>query len=94
MLLIPGGEEIHVAEYAALPVLDATGKVHGILPKVQDLCKYSKEDLEILLNDLRQSVQKRIEVTSKMGRDLAHGQRQGAEQSLIKSIEKFIEKNK
>ncbi len=74
----------------ALPSLDATGKVHGTLPRVQDLGKYSKEELQILLKELRQSVQKRIEVTSKMGRDRGHGQRQGAEQDLIKSLEKHL----
>ena len=41
----------------ALPSLDATGKVHGTLPKVEDLGKYSKEELRILLKELRQSVQ-------------------------------------
>ncbi|SFC85377.1 hypothetical protein SAMN05421747_1392 [Parapedobacter composti] len=74
----------------ALPSLDATGKVHGTLPRVQDLGKYSKEELQIPLKELRQSVQKRIEVTSKMGRDRGHGQRQGAEQDLIKSLEKHL----
>jgi RHS repeat-associated protein len=50
----------------ALPTLDATGKVHGTLPKIKDLDKYSKDELKILLKELKQSVQKRIEVTSKM----------------------------
>ncbi|RNA62004.1 RHS repeat-associated core domain-containing protein [Chryseobacterium nematophagum] len=75
-----------------LPALDATGKVHGDLPKVKDLVNYSKEDLKILLKELKQGVQKRIEVTSKLGRDRPHGQRQGAEQDLIKSIEKHLGK--
>jgi hypothetical protein len=74
----------------ALPVLDATGKVHGILPKVADFGQYSKEELEILLKELKESVQKRIEVTSVIGRDRAHGQRQGAEQDLIKQLEKYL----
>ncbi len=73
-----------------LPALDATGKVHGTLPKVKDFGQYSKDELQILLGELKQSVQKRIEVTSKMGRDRAHGQRQGAEQDLIKSLEKYL----
>ncbi|MET7035709.1 MULTISPECIES: hypothetical protein [Elizabethkingia] len=34
---------------------------------------------------------RRIEVTSKMGRDRGHGQRQGAEQDLIKSLEKYLD---
>ena len=75
----------------ALPALDATGKVHGALPKIKDLGRYSKDELQILLQDLRQSVQQRITVTSRMGRDRAHGQRQGAEQDLIKAIEKHLQ---
>jgi len=73
-----------------LPKLDATGKVHGVLPKIKDLGKYSKEEIKILYKELKLSVQRRIKVTSRMGRDRAHGQRQGAEQDLIKSIEKFL----
>jgi hypothetical protein len=74
----------------ALPALDQTGKVHGTLPKVKDLAKYSKEDLKILLNELKQSVHQRIKVTSKLGRDRTHGQRQGAEQDLIYSLKKYL----
>ncbi|PKV52445.1 RHS repeat-associated protein [Aquimarina sp. MAR_2010_214] len=74
-----------------LPSLDATGKVHGTLPKIRDLSKYTKDELKILLKELKLSVQRRIKVTSRLGRDRAHGQRQGAEQDLIKSIEKHLE---
>ena len=74
-----------------LPALDSTGKVHGELPRPRDLRNYSREDLLQLRDELRQSVQKRIEVTTQLGRDKAHGQRQGAEQALIKSIEKLLE---
>ena len=63
-----------------------------MLPKVAHFGKYSKDELQILLKELKQSVSKRIEVTSKMGRDRAHGQRQGAEQDLIKSLEKYLGK--
>jgi hypothetical protein len=74
----------------ALTALDATGKVHGTLPKIKDLGRYSKEELEILYQELKQSVQQRIKVTSRLGRDRGHGQRQGAEQDLIKAIEKYL----
>jgi hypothetical protein len=74
-----------------LPALDSTGKVHGELPKPKDLKNYTREELEQLRDELKPSVQKRIEVTEQMGRDKAHGQRQGAEQDLIKSIEKHLE---
>ena len=73
-----------------LAKLDVTGKVHGALPKVKDLAKYDKEELGILLGELKQSVQKRIEVTTKLGREVKHGQRQGEEQKLIKAIDKFL----
>jgi len=78
----------------ALPTLDRTGKGHGVLPKVKDLAKYSKGELKILAQQLKKSVQQRIKVTSRMGRDRAHGQRQGAEQDLIKSIEKHLRDRK
>ena len=74
-----------------LPTLDATGKVHGTLPKVEDFYKYSREELEILLNELKSGVKKRIEVTSVLGRDRPHGQRQGSEHSLIKSLTKYLD---
>jgi RHS repeat-associated protein len=80
------------ADKTALPALDATGKVHGVLPKAKDFGKYPKEELKVLLTELKQSVKKRIKVTSKMGRDRTHGQRQGAEQDLIKSLEKYLSK--
>jgi RHS repeat-associated protein len=83
--------EIRKGANEILPSLDATGKVHGVLPKIKDLDKYSKDELQSLLKELKQSVQRRIEVTSKLGRDRAHGQRQGAEQDLIKAIEKHLQ---
>ncbi len=70
--------------------LDSTGKVHGILPKLKDLAKYSGDDLEALLPQLRSSVQKRIETTVKLGADYGHNARIAEEQALIKSIEKLL----
>ena len=74
-----------------LPVLDATGKVHGQLPDVMDLGRYDVDELIQLRDDLKLSVQKRIEVTVQKGSDFGHAQRQAAEQQLIKSIEKHLE---
>jgi uncharacterized protein RhaS with RHS repeats len=73
-------------------VLDATGKVHGPLPKPQDLGKYHPEDLVRLKEDLKRSVQERIRKTADLGSDLNHARRQADEQQLIKSIEKFLTK--
>lgn len=72
--------------------LDATGKVHGPLPKPQDLSKYHPEDLVRLKDDLKKSVQERIRKTSDLGSDPNHARRQAAEQQLIKSIEHFLTK--
>lgn len=74
----------------ALPALDRTGKVHGELPRAEDLGQYSRDELEQLQQELRQSVQERIRKTSELGRDRAHGQRQAAEQQLIIQIEKIL----
>jgi hypothetical protein len=74
-----------------LPALDRTGKVHGPLPKAKDLDKYSTDELRQLLAELRQSVQQRIRRTVALGPDRAHGQRQGAEQALIRQIERNLE---
>jgi RHS repeat-associated protein len=70
--------------------LDATGKVHGKLPDVEDLGQYEIDELAGLLDDLTQSVQKRIEVIVEKGSDFGHGDRLAAEQQLIKSIEKHL----
>ena len=86
--IMPGGAK---GGKRAFPALDATGKIHGTLPKIKDLGRYSKEELQILLQDLKQGVKQRIKVTSRLGRDRAHGQRQGAEQDLIKAIEKHLQ---
>lgn len=78
------------AERAPLPTLDGTGKVHGPLPRASDLPAYSREDLEILRDQLKVSTQTRIEVTTDLGRDRPHGQRQGAEQDLLRVIERIL----
>jgi hypothetical protein len=74
----------------ALPRLDATGKVHGDLPRVQDFGSYSPTALRDLAGELQQSVRTRIQRTVELGPDKAHGQRQSAEQQLIIQIEKFL----
>jgi hypothetical protein len=81
-----------------LPALDGTGKVHGELPNINDLNRYSDEALEILCDELKQSVQTRIQTTSQVGdmfsdiQNRSHGQRQEAEQSLVRAIEKYLGK--
>ncbi len=73
-----------------LPTLDPTGKVHGKLPKPEDLRQYSKEELEQLMRELNQSVQERIRQTNIHGADAGHSARIAAEQQLIHSIKKYL----
>jgi RHS repeat-associated protein len=73
-----------------LPNLDRTGKVHGALPRAQDLGRYSPDELRVLQDQLRQSVQQRIRKNIELGSDKAHGQRQAAEQQLIFQIDKHL----
>lgn len=73
-----------------LPALDRTGKVHGALPAIQDLARHSLDDLALFQQELRQSVQQRIRTAIELGPDPAHGQRQAAEQRLIRQIDKLL----
>jgi RHS repeat-associated protein len=73
-----------------LPSLDRTGKVHGDLPRAQDLKKILREDLQILSGELKTSVRTRIQKNKDLGHDKAHAERQGAEQRLIRQIDKYL----
>ncbi|MEM7371945.1 MAG: DUF6443 domain-containing protein [Bacteroidota bacterium] len=86
----PGGVFKGAGFLKTLPALDKTRKVHGALPRAKDLVRFSKGELRKLLRELKISVQQRIKVTSRLGRHRSHGQRQGAEQDLIKTIEKYL----
>jgi len=73
-----------------LPGLDITGKVHGRLPRRPDFSKYSRDQLEQLLRELKKSVRERIRKNAELGRHKPHGQRQAAEQQLMKQLEKYL----
>ncbi|MEE9327872.1 MAG: hypothetical protein V3U71_11320 [Cocleimonas sp.] len=60
------------------------------MPRPKDLSNFSNGDLSNLRNELKQSVQQRIRKNIQLGSDKAHGQRQAAEQQLIKSINKYL----
>jgi hypothetical protein len=81
-----------------LPSLDSTGKVHGDLPKSKDLNRYSNDELIILRDELKQSVQERIRKnTEYMIKDgpprekRGHQERQNQEQELIQQIDRHLE---
>jgi len=90
--LTGGGDSKGVGKGAKeLPALDSTGKVHGELPRPKDLGDYEVEDLQQLRDELGQSVKERIRKNSELGPKGGHGERQAAEQDLIKSIDKHLE---
>ena len=72
---------------ADIPSLDGTGKVHGELPGRSTWSKYSKEDLRVLLSDLKKSVKTRTRVNNMKGVDYGHSKRLSDEHQLIKEIE-------
>ncbi|WP_184874034.1 SpvB/TcaC N-terminal domain-containing protein [Chryseobacterium sp. G0240] len=92
----PGGVFKGPGLLKKLPSIDVTGKVHGALPRVKDLANFSKGSIKILLKDLKRSVPNRIRSTKLKGpkatkfQNKQHGERQAAEQNLIKSIEKIL----
>ena len=74
-----------------LPSRDSTGKVHGKLPTPQELEYYDSEELEQFKDELIGSIEERIRKTIELGSDRGHGQRQGVEQDLVRSIEKVLD---
>jgi hypothetical protein len=60
------------------------------LPKIADLKRYDREDLERLGQELKQSVQERIRKTNEMGSDKPHGERQAGEQRLLQGIRRLL----
>jgi len=81
---------LQMADPNKLPSIDATGKVHGELPRIKDLRKYDPEDLEQLLHELRRSVKERLRKTIQAGHDPAHGERMTAEHDLIEAIAQHL----
>jgi hypothetical protein len=84
-----------------LPKRDHKGKIHtnengnypgspGRLPTAEELRKYSTEELEDFHFELSESVKERIRKNIEGGYDRAHGQRQSAEQTLMKIIEHIL----
>jgi RHS repeat-associated protein len=80
-----------VKRLKALPTLDGKGKVHGVLPKLRELHKYSVDELKIFLEELKLSVAERGRLNGIMGADPGHGRRVSEEHALIRKIEKILE---
>jgi hypothetical protein len=66
--------------------------VHGTLPKAEDLDQYDREELERLRDELRVSIQTRLQGNEEYGSNFGHNERIAAEQQLLKSLEKLLGK--
>jgi hypothetical protein len=75
--------------------VDGSGRFHNYggtgFPTVQDLQKYSVDELLLLREELVQSVSARIAGNVQFGFDAAHAERQAAEQALIRAIDKLLQ---
>jgi RHS repeat-associated protein len=79
-----------------LPILDKSGKVHtgpGGLPNARDLTldRYDRSELTRFRDDLKTSVQTRIDMNAALGPKGNHGRRQNEEQRLIKRLDRVLD---
>lgn len=75
------------------PRLDAKGKLHGEIPSRDEWSKYSKEELQELLDDLKKSVKRRSQVNSthpNVEKLPSHTKRLNEELELLDQIENFL----
>jgi len=73
-----------------LPHVDSTGRLHGRIPKPQDFGKYSKDELEQLLDEARRSAPERLREFIGKGRQGGHGDRLTQENELIRALERYL----
>jgi hypothetical protein len=75
--------------------VDRTGRFHTHggtgLPTVQDLRHYSVDELQLLRQELGQSTAARIQNNIRFGFKPSEGERQAAEQALIRAIDKLLQ---
>jgi hypothetical protein len=75
--------------------LDGSGRFHSYqgtgFPTVKDLANYSADELKALRQELQDSVRARIQQNIKFGMKPSEGERQAAEQALIRSIDKLLQ---
>jgi hypothetical protein len=75
--------------------VDGTGRFHTHggtgLPTVQDLRHYSVDELKLLRQELEQSTAARIQNNAWFGHKPSEGERQAAEQALVRAIDKLLQ---
>jgi len=75
-----------------IPALGHEGKLDGLLPSREQWTKYGRENLEILVDDLKTSINQRTLDNLERGSDYIHGLRLQQENQLLKDITKFLGK--
>lgn len=88
---LPGGVGRVAATKALALTRDATGKVHGALPKLEQLKNASPEMLSQNAAELRMSILARKQELQRLGEHGPHRARIAEEESLLRSLEKRLE---
>jgi hypothetical protein len=70
---------------------DATGEIHGILPKIEELKNASLAQIKETVEELRGSILARKQELELLGEHGPHRARIGEEESLLRSLEKRLE---
>lgn len=70
---------------------DATGKIHGVLPKIEELKNASPAQIRENIEELRGSIRARTQELEQLGEHGPHRARIGEEQSLLRSLEGKLE---
>jgi hypothetical protein len=98
-LSVPGPED-YVLAAAGLGVAlrgaptllrDASGKIHGVLPKIHQLKRASSTQISETIEELRGSILTRRQELERLGEHGPHRARIGEEESLLRSLEKRLE---
>ena len=82
-----------VRTFNDIPTLDGTGKLHGPIPKRSEWTKWSRSELEVLVDHLRKSIKKRSFVNKthpNKSKLPGHSRRLNDEIDLLRDINHFL----
>jgi len=79
-------------KFEGILIRDATGKVHGVLPKIADLKRDMPTDkIKEAIEELRASILTRKQELERLGEHASHRARIGEEEALLRSLEGRLE---
>lgn len=69
---------------------DVTGRIHGTLPRLRDLARLSRDQLEIAAAELRGSIAARRQNIIDLGEQGGHGARLSQERQILREIDRLL----